>query len=99
MKEIFRQVDGYEDLYEISNQGRVRKITWSLRAGNTLHANKEYIHAEYDELGYMYIELEKDGNVETYKLMALVWEHFYKSLTRNLKIAKKKDYKYKPDWE
>jgi hypothetical protein len=61
MEEIFKDIEGYEGLYQISNFGRV----YSIKSNRFLNPSK-------DKYGYLQIALSKDGKVKKYKVHRLV---------------------------
>ena len=74
IKEIeWRPVAGYENAYEVSNDGRVRSKRGILNPGNNGN-------------GYMYVWLCKDGKVEHHYVHRLVAEAFIGKITDGLEI-------------
>ena len=78
MCEIWKDIEGYEDLYQVSNLGRVKSLdrvvehkngTKSLRKGKLL-AGRE------DGRGYLNVDLWKDGIPKTCKIHRLAAEAF-----------------------
>ena len=67
MKEVWKPIEGYEGLYEISNYGEVKSF----------YGKKERI-LKYgiDSGGYSFVNLFKNGKVKTYQVSHLVWDHF-----------------------
>lgn len=65
MQEIWKNVKGYEGLYEVSNFGRVK----SLRKEKILKLGR-------DKKGYLIVGLCKNGKQRTFKAHRLVTEHF-----------------------
>ena len=67
MKEIWRDIKGYEGLYQVSNLGRVRSLKFDkervLSAGNC-------------KRGYLLVVLCKDGKPKPYKVHRLVAQAF-----------------------
>ena len=56
--EIWKDIKGYEGLYQVSNLGRVKSL-------NYRHTGKERILKAYDNgKGYLQVHLYKDGNKE-----------------------------------
>ena len=55
MKEIWKQIKGFEGLYDISNKGRVR--SWINKAGNKM--KDPYIRKMRKNYGYVYCNLKK----------------------------------------
>lgn len=66
MQEIFKDIEGYEGLYQISNFGNVK----SLRFG------KEKILKERTINGYLAVNLHKDGKKKSYLVHRLVASAF-----------------------
>ena len=69
-EEIWMPVRGYEDLYEVSNLGRVRSLNYR-HTGKT----KERKAWKYMN-GYLQVQLCKDGKVKHHLVHRLVWEAF-----------------------
>lgn len=63
--EIWKDIEGYEDLYEVSDEGRVR----NKKTGRILKAGK-------DTGGYLYINLCKDGEPKPKSIHRLVAQSF-----------------------
>lgn len=66
--EIWKPVVGFEGLYEVSNQGRVKSIPRKRCKGNVL---KPHIVK-----GYEYVHLSKDGKAKYLKVHRLVADAF-----------------------
>ena len=79
MTEIFKDIIGYETLYQISNLGRVK----SLPKGDG-NGNKERIlvpeHVKKNNTTYYRISLSKDGVVQRFQIHRLVAEAFIPNL-------------------
>jgi hypothetical protein len=60
--EIWKDIEGYDSMYQISNKGRVR----SLKFG------KERILKQYEHNGYYNVKLAKQGKAKTYNIHKLV---------------------------
>ena len=84
MKEIWKPVNGYEGLYEISNTGKVKAVQRSVKAYNgwdrtfnekilTLHSSK--ITNRHPKPMY-HVELWKENKREVKMIHRLVAEHF-----------------------
>lgn len=63
MKEIWKDIEGYEKLYQVSNWGRVK----SLKFGK-----ERILKVTKDAKGYLTICLYKDGKTKNYKVHRLV---------------------------
>jgi len=80
MIEVWKDINKYEGLYQISNLGRVKSLGRFYnpgREGTPSRYLKEYIKdGAYDKKGYLRIGLSKNGVTETHKLHRLVAIHF-----------------------
>lgn len=65
--EIWKNIKGYENLYEASNWGRIR----SMRFGKI-----RILKPVKRKDGYLQVGLYKDGNGKWFKIHRLVWETF-----------------------
>lgn len=73
MVQLWKDIKGYEGLYQISNLGYVK----ALRYGNQKKSNKEKImKASPDGYGYLQLGLTKDKKTTMYKIHRLVAEAF-----------------------
>lgn len=64
LNEVWRDIEGYEGLYQISNLGRVKAIK-----NNTIRKPRI-------GMGYYYLNLSKYGKKKTFKIHRLVASHF-----------------------
>lgn len=70
MIEIFKDIKGYEGLYQVSNWGRVKSL-------NYLHTGKaELMNPVQDTDGYLTVQLWKNGKPKTCKVHRLVAQTF-----------------------
>lgn len=69
MQEIWKSVKGYENLYEISNYGRVKSLK---RQGTHEHILKQFDNSN----GYMIVSLSKDNVQKTFPVHKLVANTF-----------------------
>ncbi len=76
--EIWKDIAGYEGMYQISNLGNIKTLQRYVKNGKKtvkLHKEKLLIPGE-NELGYKSIGLHKDGIVKYVKVHKLVWMAF-----------------------
>lgn len=78
IKEIWRPIKGYENLYEISNHGRIKGVDRYVkgRYGNLRFQKGHIRKATYNNRGYQAIPLCKDGKYKTFLVHRLVAETF-----------------------
>lgn len=70
MEEIFKEIEGYEGLYQVSNYGRVKSLNYN-RTG------KEKILKSYSNTdGYLSVDLRKEGKRKSCKVHRLVAQAF-----------------------
>lgn len=75
--EIWKDIDGYEGSYQISNYGRVKSVERrSKKSNGLLMLVKERICKQYSCRGYMYVCLSKDGEQHKKKVHRLVASSF-----------------------
>lgn len=87
MKEVFEDLTGYEESYQISDKGRVfskRRLD-----GNRIIYGKE-LHPTITQDGYLKIGLTKDGETKKFYLHRLVAQHFIEN-PQNLPQVNHKD--------
>ena len=79
-KEIWKDIVGYEGLYQISNYGRIKSLGRYYFSGiyNAIkkYQNENIRKTEKAKNGYMRIALCKDGKIKKYLIHRLVAEHF-----------------------
>ena len=77
MEEVWKSVPGYEGIYEVSNQGRVKSL---VRETNNQYGKEEIILSpgwvHHKENGYLFVRLCKDGVKKRFLLHRLVAEVF-----------------------
>ena len=78
MEEIWKDIEGYEGLYQISNMGRVKAL------------KKGIIRKPRLGRGYLYLNLCKNGMKKTFKIHRLVAKAFIPN-PQNLKCVNHKD--------
>lgn len=65
MKEIWKPIVGYEGLYEVSNLGKIASLHYR-------HSNRRVIMKPFYQMGYLRINLNKDGSRKKYLVHQLV---------------------------
>lgn len=77
--EVWKDIEGYEGIYQISNQGRVKclpKDVVSTKYGHVRHYPERIAKVYSRPKGYLYVELSKDGKAKKVSIHRLVAEHF-----------------------
>lgn len=70
MQEIWRDIEGYEGLYQVSNMRRIKSL-------NYRHTGKEEIKKQQKiKSGYLHVQLHKDGERKHYQVHRLVAQAF-----------------------
>lgn len=67
MKEIFKDIEGYEGVYQISNLGNVKSLKYG---------KERILKPKKDVGGYLRVTLCKEGKLKHYKIHRLVAEAF-----------------------
>ena len=68
--EIFRDIEGYEGLYQVSNYGNVKSLNYRHTGENRI------MKPTTDKGGYLCINLHKNGSFKNYKVHRLVASAF-----------------------
>jgi len=80
MKEIWKDIKGYEGYYQVSNLGEVRSLDRTIlltRYGEeTSHKKGRILKSSLNGYGYLVLRLNKDGRGKTIKVHHLVWDTF-----------------------
>lgn len=84
MKEIFKEIEGYENLYQISDQGTVKAL------GNDRTRKDRILKPAKDKKGYLVVGLSKQGKLKTHRVHRLVAQAFIPN-PQNLEQVNHKD--------
>lgn len=74
--EIWKDIDGYNGLYQVSNLGNVKSVERFRTNGKGGYIQKSRILKTGKRNGYLFVNLCKDGVVKTFKVHRLVANHF-----------------------
>lgn len=79
MKEIFKPVQGYEDLYHVSNRGRVKSLPRYRKWGNVTYLTQtRFLKQAKDKRGYFRVALCVSGEkLKTFDVHILVIKAFH----------------------
>ena len=76
MHEIWKQIPGYEDFYEVSNYGRVRSLSREAPYKESLRFKQGIVLSPYTGNGYYYVDLCKVGKRKRFAVHNLVGKVF-----------------------
>ena len=78
MSEVWRDIEGYEGLYQVSDQGRVKSLERKVPRGNGEQTVKERIlKPGMDRGGYLIVDLCDGGKRKHFKVHRLVCQAFH----------------------
>jgi hypothetical protein len=78
MEEQWRDIPGYEGLYQVSDQGRVKSFSWQKRNDQVLRQQKEH--------GYKFVRLSNNGRSRKWYVHRLVIAAFGKRYVMEMKM-------------
>lgn len=78
MNEVWKDVEGYEGLYQVSNLGRVKSLQRITKIRHAIRIEKEKILKQHKNIksGYMYVYLSNNGKNKGFRIHRLVAETF-----------------------
>ena len=81
MEEIWKDIQGYENLYKVSNLGRVKRLKLSVTqkvkgTSYTRRFNERILNLTNNGNGYLHVKLRKNGVNKTINIHRLVALHF-----------------------
>lgn len=76
MKEIWKDIKGYEGLYQVSNLGKVKSIKWFNPRTNKHYKRNKILKQIVTNKGYLEIKLTKNYKCKIFKVHRLVAEAF-----------------------
>jgi hypothetical protein len=74
--EVWKPVVGYEELYEVSDQGRVRSRAGKRWNGQAFHDHKGRVLKPQCSGRYQHVALSREGKVQCVKIHSLVADAF-----------------------
>lgn len=76
--EQWKAIDGYEGLYEVCTNGRIKRLKGQVRrkGGGLYKVNEKILNTSSTNMGYPVVNLSKDGNLKQFKVHRLVAETF-----------------------
>lgn len=88
MKEIWIDIKGYENLYQISNYGNVKSLERTIKRDNkgNLFVKEKILKPGISGDGYYCVTLSKNGKTKFYKIHRLMALNFFENNGDNLVI-------------
>ena len=88
--EIWKDINGYEGLYQVSNLGNVKNLKRKVKISKTLEKYKEVpehiLKPVKNKCGYLYVSLANNGKVKNFRIHKLVAEEFIPNANKTLQI-------------
>lgn len=85
--EVWKDIKGYEGLYQISNLGRIKGVDHWRKNGTNGYIHKgKVMSLDYNKKGYFYVNLCKDGKHKLYRVHRLVYETFVGPIPENMQV-------------
>lgn len=78
--EMWKPIQGYEGLYEISNYGRIKSLSKKIGNGKFYFSKEKILKPHYDKRGYVVCSLSKQKKYKTKKVHRLVAFAFIQNL-------------------
>lgn len=88
MEEIWQNIEGFEGIYQVSNQGNVRSLDRMVEHSNKvlrLYKGKT-LTLKTDKYGYKRVGLSYNGNVTYYQVHRLVYETFCGKIPEGMQV-------------
>ena len=77
MKEIWKPIEGYEGLYDVSNYGRVRSYRKMIKGRPIIYnISQQFMNLHKDKNGYLLVSLRKNGSQKSKRIHRLVLAAF-----------------------
>ena len=95
LNEIWKNISGFDGLYQASNFGRVRSMDRIVKHGygGTQVIKQKYLKFDKTNNGYLRVTLSKDGVTKRYLVHRLVWETFNGEIPEGMQINHKSECK------
>lgn len=80
-KEIWRDIEGYEGLYQVSDQGRVKSLKRKFidKIGRERYVEERVLKLGMNKCGYQVVNLYTGGKQKKYKVHRLVCQAFHEN--------------------
>lgn len=76
--EVWKKIEGYEDIYEISNYGRIKSLSRLVNnhSGFKKLLKEKYLKNHISKTGYFVVDLKNNNVRKTFKVHRLIAIHF-----------------------
>lgn len=91
MKEIFKDIVGYEESYQVSNLGRIKSLERYVitKRGYRLLVKQRIVKQAISNCNYKTVELNKNGKGKKYSVHRLVAKAFLDNYNENMQVNHK----------
>lgn len=90
MKEVWKDIQGYEGIYQVSNLGKVKSLDRFIRKkgkrNGVYHIKEKILKSSTDDTGYLQVNLSKNGIYEKVHIHRLVAKAFIKNPYKKLQV-------------
>lgn len=93
-KEIWKDIEGYEGLYQVSNQGNVRSLDRIVNAPNGVRTSKGKVLTQYKCGNYSKVTLSKSSKYKTYDVHHIVAKAFIPNPNNYPQVNHKNENRY-----
>lgn len=94
MKEVWKNIPNYENLYQVSNFGNVRSLNHIRKNGTNKYLQKGRILKPQKTSNYLFVRLSKNGESKQYLVHRLVAEVFILNEFNYKEVNHKDENKY-----
>ena len=87
-EEVWRDVKGYEGLYQVSDQGRVKSLerTFIDKIGRERYVKERILKPSFNGRGYLFVNLYAGGKPKMHKVHRLVCQSFHDNPENKLDV-------------
>ena len=76
MQEIWKDIEGYEGLYQVSNLGKIKSIQYLNRVNNKSYPRNKILKIIINEKGYLKVDLYKLKKKKRFRIHRLIAQAF-----------------------
>jgi len=89
MKEIWKDIPGYEGLYQVNNLGRIKSLSRRLKAKPKRIIQERILKERIDRHGYIKVNIYKNGKIKVIKIHQIVALLFLNNFDKKREINHK----------